>query len=304
MLNYGDINAGGGMPSNPFWDDTENSPDITNNQNATGGVVAIDNSHAASVIARLAVTYKGLVGAFYDIIKNWTATVVLGSGSASIGAINNTTGDISTIQAQVDTGAGDAVGFISVANFPSAPLPGQPINQSIVVDALGFHVVNAVGDPDNFAINYEGKIITNQINAATGTNNTIANLIEVFDNSGTSKGFIPIMVRPGTPALAPTIVAGSGAGIGATATISGTDREGIVSVTTGLVPVALGDLLTATYGTPYALSPVVTFSPGNRAAVVAGVYSQPAPTGFKIICGSVALAASTTYSWSYIVSNL
>lgn len=102
----------------------------------------------------------------------------------------------------------------------------------------------------------------------------------------------------------PTIVTNSGAGSGASATITGTNVSGTISVATGTSPVAGVNLATVTFGgiitsAPYncILFPQNTNSVGQAAMVYA---TTPTASGWSIGIGGSALPASiTSYQWGY-----
>jgi hypothetical protein len=99
----------------------------------------------------------------------------------------------------------------------------------------------------------------------------------------------------------------SGAGSSASATIAGTDTNGIVSVTTGSSPTGASSIVNITFSTPFASAPkLVLVQAANSAAadVGAAIYCKAVNitvSAFTIDIGSVGLSASTVYQWSYLV---
>lgn len=112
---------------------------------------------------------------------------------------------------------------------------------------------------------------------------------------------------------APTIAAGTGAGTSPTVSISGTDMSGTISVTTGTSPTGSNAILaTITFNVAYGAAPRVQIDAGNRNAQALAIGAIPlvpitgqtngvTTTTFVIETGATALAASTSYIWSYFV---
>ncbi len=99
-----------------------------------------------------------------------------------------------------------------------------------------------------------------------------------------------------------TIVAGANAGTGATVAITGNDTSGTITVTTGTGP-ASGVLATVTFAGAYASAPNVIIAPktnGNGATLQ--YYTIPGTTTFTLNSNN-APAASTTYTYSYWISQ-
>jgi hypothetical protein len=115
----------------------------------------------------------------------------------------------------------------------------------------------------------------------------------------------------------PTVQAvAAGAGTGAVVSVSGTDRAGVLSLTTAnLVPRrSNSDLLTVTFHTPWAAAPLVQVQPANNAAYglregrfsehpcsVRLVQSRVTTTTFVLSVGVTSLPRDgDTYLWSYV----
>lgn len=103
----------------------------------------------------------------------------------------------------------------------------------------------------------------------------------------------------------PTVTVGGGLGTGATASIAGTDTRGVLTITTGAAPSAAGLVATVTYTSAFTgAAPRLVISPNNDTAAALSGGSQVYLDAFQLAswnirCGSVALAASTTYKWLY-----
>lgn len=123
------------------------------------------------------------------------------------------------------------------------------------------------------------------------------------DFSGFVDGIIvPHVLTTGgaTTPTAPTVAAGSGAGGSATVTLSNArDTDGTITVTTGTSPSASSVVATVTFGTPFQGVPNCQVTPASASAMNT-VYSPPSgTTGFTVNAGATALAASTSYSYTY-----
>jgi hypothetical protein len=121
------------------------------------------------------------------------------------------------------------------------------------------------------------------------------------------------------PILNPTCVSHTGTPVLTTSTGAGTsptfslqtgstDEGGYINLTTGSSPVASALILTLTFNVPYVTIPKVIISPANAATAALSGTSQvytplPGVTSFIIHSSSVALSASTVYSWVYRVSQ-
>lgn len=106
----------------------------------------------------------------------------------------------------------------------------------------------------------------------------------------------------------PGIAAGTGAGAGSAINISGTDLSGNITLTTGAAPAASATIFTVTFNLAYGLAPEVLVSPKDvNSASLSGTsnpfVSATTTTTFTFTSNTVALAAATTYIWSYMVMH-
>ena len=109
----------------------------------------------------------------------------------------------------------------------------------------------------------------------------------------------------------PGIAVGAGSGVGALVSLSANanDISGCITLTTGSSPVALGNAFTISFNVPYSHPPeCVILTPANQATQLLAVNRQVyidqlaiVMNSFPATCGTVALAASTTYKWYYLV---
>lgn len=103
----------------------------------------------------------------------------------------------------------------------------------------------------------------------------------------------------------PTIAAGTGAGTTPTISVAGTDIGGVVSVTTGSLPVGTNaTVATITYSINCPADSYVTLYPDNaNTALLSGVtmvYVNGTASTFVITSGTTALTAATAYAWDFL----
>ncbi|CAK0770542.1 hypothetical protein CCP3SC1AL1_510006 [Gammaproteobacteria bacterium] len=161
------------------------------------------------------------------------------------------------------------------------------------------------------------RLFINSINRSTLANDSTLSIIYGYQNATkanqrlylNANTYIPHIVGNTT---SPTLALGSGLGTGAGTVVSitrGTDLSGIIGVVTGTA--ALGTsatLATITFNSPYGAIPNVVLTPANAAAanLITGsnVYvpaSSITASVFVVSTNTVALTASSTYSWFYQV---
>jgi hypothetical protein len=106
-------------------------------------------------------------------------------------------------------------------------------------------------------------------------------------------------VTTGTGAPVPSIAAGAGAGTSPTVALAGNDHAGKITVTTGTTPAA-GTLATVTFSGVFGNAPYVVLTPKDAATAALQEYNGTATSAFSVKTVG-APAASTTYTWDYIV---
>lgn len=112
----------------------------------------------------------------------------------------------------------------------------------------------------------------------------------------------PFIGMGGTPTLTLTSLAGTGA----TASISGTNVSGVITLNSGILGIGIGKILTLNFadGFAYPNGAACVFSPAN--ANFANVYGKLFATGLTTgveLNVSLALAISSTYVGTYTVSG-
>jgi cytoskeletal protein CcmA (bactofilin family) len=104
-----------------------------------------------------------------------------------------------------------------------------------------------------------------------------------------------INVNGGTPGRS----GGTALGGGGTASVSGTDTAGTVTISTGGSPPA-GCFITMNFTQKFNIVPHVIISPSNSSSSTLNYYTNRSATSFSI-CTSSAPASSTTYLFDYMV---
>jgi hypothetical protein len=101
----------------------------------------------------------------------------------------------------------------------------------------------------------------------------------------------------------PTIVAGPGAGSGATVSIVGSDGGGQVTITTGASPSSSAVVATVTFGKAYPGTTYPVVWPASASASQLGIlpYVTGAAAGWTLNTGTTGLSPSTVYSYTYNV---
>lgn len=102
--------------------------------------------------------------------------------------------------------------------------------------------------------------------------------------------------------LVPAIAAGAGAGTSPTISISGNDKGGTVSLTTGSSPSTSAVIATITLAVPLHSAPPVIFTPANAATAAltsAAPYGTSTASTAVLNANGAALTGATAYKWNY-----
>lgn len=103
----------------------------------------------------------------------------------------------------------------------------------------------------------------------------------------------------------PTVVLGSGAGTGATYTITGTDTAHTFNITEGTVPSTSATIATITFSTTFSTAPHCIIDGQNSNAILLSGATMVRSdnenrTSYTITGGTSALTSALTYSWDVI----
>jgi hypothetical protein len=125
-----------------------------------------------------------------------------------------------------------------------------------------------------------------------------------YVSSGTVSGQLSARHFSGAT-QAPTIAVGAGAGTTATASVTGSDAAGEITLTsTGLLGTLSATVVTVTFNSAYASAPYVVITPSNGiSSILSGVTSvfvTPSTGNFLLTAGTTPLPLGT-YKWQYHV---
>jgi len=139
--------------------------------------------------------------------------------------------------------------------------------------------------------------------AATSVN-TVSTIVERDGNGDFSSRRITCRILAG--GSTPTRSLGAGAGTGPSSSITGTDMAGSITVTTGSAPATASTIVTITFNSALASAPnSVILTPGNAATAAlttnAAFVTSLGTGGFSLTSNAVALGATTTYIWYFVV---
>ena len=102
----------------------------------------------------------------------------------------------------------------------------------------------------------------------------------------------------------PTLVTGSGLGTGASGSIRGFNNGGIITFVVGSSPVANAGLAVVTYTSAFPNGSSIVLFPANASGSTmptSSIFVSGSTTNFTVSSSTVALRASVTASWNYIV---
>jgi len=137
---------------------------------------------------------------------------------------------------------------------------------------------------------------------------TSGNLVEILNNT-TNKFTVDFKGTAGVIHLdgfgsTPTISTNSGSGLGgASATITGSDLSGEITINTGLTPAVNASIVTINFNTAYDAAPYVVLWPSSATSSVVGFlpYVTSTVNGFSVKNPvALGLAGSTTYKYNYV----
>lgn len=134
-------------------------------------------------------------------------------------------------------------------------------------------------------------------------------LFQVQKSDGTVYYKLDKLSRPVTSNTTPTIAAGVGAGTSPTISITGTDVNGIVTLTSGTLPTGAAVVATITFSSAFGATPkTVMLTPANANAAALNALTMVwvdsaglSTASWTINAGATGLGAATAYIWYYQV---
>lgn len=310
--------AAGGV----LWSDVDSfelsSAGSSNQLLLSGGAATPSWSNIASLLsAGNGLEISGTTTASYDLgdlTSDWNQTgafdIILDNASSELSILESAGG---TFYATLD--AGDLSSDITYTLSGASGTILTNTNYSGTLNATYLQVANNLSDLasastartnlglDTIATQSAGSVAISggTINGTTIGGSTPAAGIFSTLAANTSVS-LPHLLGTGST---PTISEGSGAGTGASASITGSDIAGQVTLNTGTFPSASSTAVTVTFASPYSTAPYVVLFPSNStAALLSGVsmiYVTSSPTTFILTSGTTGLTAASTYKWHYQV---
>lgn len=220
--------------------------------------------------------------------------------------LTNSAGLAAALSDETGTGA------VVFANSPVFTTPNIGTATGSVTGNAGTATVLAANPTDCAANQFANAI------AASGNLTCAQPAASNLSNGTTGSGAVVLAVSPtltGTATLphiatsgsTPTHALGTPAGTGATATITGNDTAGLITLNVGTSPGSSDNIIQVSFATARTGTPrAVIITPGNLAASLLSGGSANAPfvnsmsnTFFTLAIGAGTLTASTQYKWYY-----
>lgn len=207
--------------------------------------------------------------------------------------------------------ASTAITFSSTARIISTSIEPTLGNTSLTYNSTIPLTAFAVAPTFNIATASTGRACALFVDPTfTSVGTGVINYLAQLRSGGTDRFIVTASGHVVGNATASSIAGGTGAGTSPTVSVSGNDQAGVITVTTGTTPSgSAATVATITLGATAPNAPKsILLSPANaNAAALSGTTQVWADTptatttAWTIKSGSAALAASTTYLWSYQV---
>lgn len=223
-----------------------------------------------------------------------------GTISAMQGGGTDITGGTLTISAGQGTGVGPSGNMLFKVSAPAGSTSSALNTLSTVVTVSPTsinHLISAIS----------ATVIPGAIKLAASHT---ADAWQILKSDGTTIYYgNDKLGRPYTKNTTPTIAAGAGAGTAPTVSVTGTDVNGLVNVTSGTLPTGSAIVATISFSATFSTAPkTVLLTPANanaaalNALTMVWVDSGGLGTGsWTINAGATGLGAATAYSWYYQV---
>jgi hypothetical protein len=184
-------------------------------------------------------------------------------------------------------------------NDPAATDPSNPVAALISAGSSTSKGLVVQGVASQLANLQEWQSSAGTILASISSAGTLTAQSATFSGTLTANGHIISANSSGTT----SIVVGAGAGTGATASISGNDTAGVITIVTGSAPTA-GTLGTITFGSTFGTAPTVVITPKDVPS--GSIYPQyqvanASATTFNLNSFNALTATNKTYTFSYYV---
>lgn len=279
-----------------------------------GGISSTSGAGGGDIITATGTTTSSLLifgnNNVYKTLQLQDTPPYIGWTTGAMNGALHTSGNVTLTAAFPTVNTISTAGGNSLVTLPSAA--------STDVPGKLFFIGKSSSDANRVQINTaSSQLITGAASANLWLNNqNDFALIQANNQSGTNRWHL-IASSPaftshliGTTA-APAAVKGDGAGASGTASVSGTDMSGTITITTDAAdtPSANATIATVTFSRVYNTTPRVVFSPANTTAntlaygVVQINQSDVTAEGFIVKSGATPLTATTaaTYVYNYVV---
>ncbi len=242
-----------------------------------------------------------------DANNNLTATVSTHTGETALAGSPAASNEINILSTGTGTNA-NYKNFSSANNVGVGVINSQnklSVNAPVTADTLATTIITPTV-ASNKGLVVQGY--TSQTADLIQAQSSLGAVLFKIDNSGnlaaksaTFTGTLTMNghIITGNSIGSTTIAAGANAGTGATATISGNDTSGTITVTTGTGPAA-GTLATITFAGTYGSAPRVVLTPTGANGATLQYYVGSTTTTFTLSSGT-APTASTAYTYNYQV---
>lgn len=270
----------------PFTNGVEDSATFTLSGNTANTTYTLEGVPGASIVLNVASSSNSnlltILGNGKTGISSSspTATLVVQSLSAQSYPVLNVASSTGVSMFQLDTNG--LVTFQPTATSTTALLFKNPSGQNVI----SVDTTSIAGTPS-------ANILT--VATSTGAN--------LFNINGFGNGFINgILFASST---APTIATSTGAGTASTATLTGGNQSGEVTVNALTSPATSAVIVTITPSANVKATNklICTFSPSNNAAAAlnstTSVNATSTATTWGLVSGTAALTTGTTYKWFY-----
>ena len=159
-------------------------------------------------------------------------------------------------------------------------------------------------------INTSGNYLINGVQISASNLSDSANIArlnanQTFSGANTFSGMLTLNghYNTGNSSGSTAVTAGSAAGTSPTVSINGNDVSGTITITTGSSAVSSGTIVNVVFANAYGATPSVVISSDNAAtAILENYVSGISTTGFSIDTANTTVA-STTYVYSYFVTQ-
>jgi len=198
--------------------------------------------------------------------------------------------------------------LIKVSELPAytASFSGQEIVSIVALNNLS-DLTSFQSTIENIGNYVSESILVNSSSFSLLSNTSSYSITSAFSSTASYSSTASFLLEGGSSGT-PTLIAGYGAGLFPSASVSGIDSIGTITLTTGTTPATSSNVVTVVFGGIYTNIPVVILTPVNANSstlVGAGnVYvnqNSCTSASFSILSNTIALSVGETLQWNYLV---